>query len=857
MDLKSPSPPKAVPKSKIPVPSSLYVEAGRSNYLVDLSEQVYAEEKKELERTRREQRKLRRRKGKQRSGSGVFSDEEDTLVDLRDDDHFDYGPPGILHTIPKGKKRGKLRRRPSSEFGDSSIELLGPSASLETDESDGTRELLTESFEFDDDKERGGEGRDGSTTSFRRYSIKRGEKERRSEYKKSRKSRTVGGPEEVSGARGDRKEREGANSDTGGDRKEYARYEERYSASGERKRDGIRRGKREIGGVGGETDGQQRYTPGTTAEQRKSTSKSPGKDKWQREPGRPLSNTGLGSRKPSKSPSKSPAEGKEGERDERKTTKRSKERKRSRDEHEVERSPKRYPGKEPSSKEKVEKWKKDVDKRTGPEVERREGRRRTQQAVTEQKESATNQKNKERGGRDTSWSRFSPDRKLRKGDKLGVPGASSDEEGDRAKDKDATPKKVIAQRKDVVDRKKEGKAERSKRQVQKEGEDGKGDKKEGGVAWDPKEKYDPDDDWKKQLASKAPKAKVLMNTEGMDPSKLEERMKEDAVRDTAAGMRLMQLCQSGDWYGVDGHLRYFEKRIQAGVTMNTEPLKDLKDEVSGWTPLMYAIKDNRVTLADRMIELGCDVNSMGKDGFCAIHIAALHGRDDTIRFLIYKKADVKVVTEHKKQNLLHIAASRPAGSSASVLRTLISALPKEARLVKDAEGNIPLLIALKNGMKLACQELLSYEAETQLKMTSGELNDTPFHIAARKRDIEICRLFVDSGANIDAVNDLGQTALHIASELGDENMVKYLYLVKANPHLADKEDRTAIHIAAISGHTPLIDLLADKFKVSVFERTKDGSTLMHLASLHGHPETAMALFRKGVPLQMPNKVRVK
>ena len=32
---------------------------------------------------------------------------------------------------------------------------------------------------------------------------------------------------------------------------------------------------------------------------------------------------------------------------------------------------------------------------------------------------------------------------------------------------------------------------------------------------------------------------------------------------------------------------------------------------------------------------------------------------------------------------------------------------------------------------------------------------------------------------------------------------------------------------------------ADKFRASVFDRTKDGSTLMHIAALNGHPETAM------------------
>ena len=61
-------------------------------------------------------------------------------------------------------------------------------------------------------------------------------------------------------------------------------------------------------------------------------------------------------------------------------------------------------------------------------------------------------------------------------------------------------------------------------------------------------------------------------------------------------------------------------------------------------------------------------------------------------------------------------------------------------------------------------------------------------------------------------------------------------------------------MATERGHTNIVDMLIDKYSVSVTERTKDGSTLMHIASAFGHPETAISFLKKGVPMLMPNKV---
>ncbi|XP_042235992.1 serine/threonine-protein phosphatase 6 regulatory ankyrin repeat subunit B-like, partial [Homarus americanus] len=361
-------------------------------------------------------------------------------------------------------------------------------------------------------------------------------------------------------------------------------------------------------------------------------------------------------------------------------------------------------------------------------------------------------------------------------------------------------------------------------------------------------------------------------------------------------------------------------------------LMTLKATVVGVHAFMYAARENKPAFVDRPIEFGCNLNEKNKEGYAAVHLASLYSREETIRHLVQKKADINATggvgtgynvvgrlvwlprlthrpsplrplvhrlsphqqtTIHmvceraqtarrfmgkapldkrssnisnddkrasnttlgdpREQTAAHLVANRSTGAAVALIKTVLMHAKQDLRLVKDSRGDIPLFLAVEASHQGLVRELVFHHGGDQVKAIRGHTRDTALHIACRKKDTDMVKILVEAGSNTDVQNAAGQTPLHIAAEEGDEPTVKFFYTVHANPNIMDKFDRTPIHVAAENGFTPVVDLLAEKYKASVMDRTKDGSTLVHIASLHGHPDTVMAFLRKGVPLHMPNK----
>ncbi|MFT7811579.1 serine/threonine-protein phosphatase 6 regulatory ankyrin repeat subunit B-like isoform X1 [Arapaima gigas] len=310
----------------------------------------------------------------------------------------------------------------------------------------------------------------------------------------------------------------------------------------------------------------------------------------------------------------------------------------------------------------------------------------------------------------------------------------------------------------------------------------------------------------------------------------------------ASDQRILQLALRGQWDVLEQRIRVLEKG---------DPAVAQVDEESGLNLLMIAVKENRLAVVAKLLDLGLNPNDQTTDGRTALHIAAVHSKEDIVKLLM-KKADPNVLGGDKGQLPLHYAASRPVGA-VSIVHSLLKCSNKEARLVQDKDGCLPLFLAVEVGNVGTVKELLGAMTEAQLRAQKKENGDTAFHISCRRKDTEMAKTLAEFGASIDMQNDEGQTPLHIAAELGDEPLLKYLFHCKANPNITDKKDRTPLHVAAEQGLTNVVEILTERFKSNVLARTKDGSTLMHIASECGYQDTALAFLKKGVPLHMPNK----
>lgn len=326
-------------------------------------------------------------------------------------------------------------------------------------------------------------------------------------------------------------------------------------------------------------------------------------------------------------------------------------------------------------------------------------------------------------------------------------------------------------------------------------------------------------------------------------------------------MKLLWLAKRAEWTLV-GELLNNKGQLALLKAMGAPLLRSSATEGSLWTVMHYAAKDNRAPLIDKLARLGYAINARTFDQLTPLHLACMFvpirgpDCDATVRALLAAKAD-PLLRAGREQLPLHILAGKASLSALGALNLVLDACPDRSRLESDAEGNIPLLIAITAGNEGAVQDLLQKLTREQLHFKRIIDEDYAIHMATKQKDIEILKLVIDAGCNLDLQNGKGQTALHLAAANEMEEFVRLLCQAGADPDVQDYEHQSPIHLATACGYQRITEILTEKFKASLVFRTKDGSTLMHLASSAYNASAALNFIKKGIPIHMPNKEGAK
>ena len=238
------------------------------------------------------------------------------------------------------------------------------------------------------------------------------------------------------------------------------------------------------------------------------------------------------------------------------------------------------------------------------------------------------------------------------------------------------------------------------------------------------------------------------------------------------------------------------------------PDQKTEDFASGWlTPLMFAAREGDLESAKLLVAARADVNALGGDGKNALALAIFNGNYDLASFLVDSGADVNNA-DTQRFTPLYWAVDRRNMETAPNFPWMVTAdpLPLIKKLLDagaDANALIqntprarmregsprivfatPLMRAAFAGDLELTKLLLSHGADPKIISRDGEtMLEAACALAfiqgyhrehPRAERLEVVKLFVERGVDVNQADDYGITPLMAAANMGDVNIIQYL-----------------------------------------------------------------------------------
>lgn len=222
---------------------------------------------------------------------------------------------------------------------------------------------------------------------------------------------------------------------------------------------------------------------------------------------------------------------------------------------------------------------------------------------------------------------------------------------------------------------------------------------------------------------------------------------------------------------------------------------------AGLTPLQMA-RAREYDGLERILER-MTTTDRPADANAALLRAAREGDADAVAVALRAGADIETRDEHDRTALL--LASTYDHVAAALLLVALGADPDAL----DDRHDTPWLVTGVTGSVAMVEALLPANPDLTIRNRYGGLSPIP---AAERGHVDYIRRVVQTGVDLDHVNDLGWTAMLEAIILGDggadhREIVRLLLEAGADPEIADRDGVTPLQHAERRGYDSIARLL--------------------------------------------------
>jgi hypothetical protein len=157
-------------------------------------------------------------------------------------------------------------------------------------------------------------------------------------------------------------------------------------------------------------------------------------------------------------------------------------------------------------------------------------------------------------------------------------------------------------------------------------------------------------------------------------------------------------------------------------------------------------------------------------------------------------------------------------------------------------GRTQLYYFCSKGMISSVKRMLEMKSiDVEARKGGRENGSTCLTNAARKGHLDICRLLIDKGADIEAKDREGWTPLHLVARRGHIEIARLLCDRGADIEALDKSEWRPLHWAAKYGHISIVKELIEVRNADINARDEDGRTALWMARENNRVDIAAYL----------------